>query len=80
MAGLHGVKLVSVLVLPCPGLRYWDSGADMTKRELIEAILDLLEHFPSGIDYEADPDNQSPEDMTAHTAGLIWQLCEREKK
>lgn len=27
------------------------------------------------IDTEADPSNQSPEDMTAHINGLVWQLC-----
>lgn len=80
MARMPWKFMVSVLGCGVPRIELRDCGADMTKRELIEAIMVLLGHLPSGIDYEADPDNQSPEDMTAHTAGLIWQLCEREKK
>lgn len=39
----------------------------------IRKSLELLENLPSGIDYEADTNNVSPDDMTAHIAGLIWQ-------
>lgn len=45
--------------------------------QAINEIKILLELFPSGIDYEADPADRSPEDTTAHTAGLIWQVCQR---
>lgn len=27
------------------------------------------------IDFEASPTNESPDDMTAHINGLVWQLC-----
>ena len=40
----------------------------------------LTEQFPSGVDYDADPKDQSPPDATAHTAGLIWQLCQEQKR
>lgn len=29
------------------------------------------------MDTEADPSNESPEDMTAHINGLVWQLCQQ---
>lgn len=32
--------------------------------------------FPGGIDEDADPCNQSPEDMVAHMGGLLMkELC-----
>ncbi len=36
-------------------------------------IREMLENLPPGIDYDADEDNPSPDDMTAHIAGLIYQ-------
>lgn len=47
--------------------------ADVT--ELVSYLLDQIESFPSGVDYEADPQNLSPEDAFAHSAGLMWQAC-----
>lgn len=47
----------------------------MTTCELAKEIFAMLEWLPSGIDYEADPDDESPEDMVAHVGGLIWQTC-----
>lgn len=43
---------------------------------IIREIQELIEGMPSGIDYEVDPNNESPEDATAHTAGLIWKRCQ----
>lgn len=36
-------------------------------------IAEMCEQLPSGIDAEADPANESPEDATAFVGGLIWQ-------
>jgi len=43
----------------------------------INDIRELLESMPAGIDYEADPNDASPENMEAHIGGLAWQICER---
>ena len=45
-------------------------------RDTITEIQKLIEDIPSGVDYDADPENASPEDATAHTAGLIWKACQ----
>mgnify|MGYP001598674001 CR=1 len=47
-----------------------------TLKQAIEEIRNLVEMFPSGVDYDADPADTSPSDATAHTAGLIWKICE----
>ena len=44
--------------------------------DVIKDIQDMLENIPSGIDYNADPGNPSPENADSHTAGLIWQMCQ----
>jgi hypothetical protein len=36
----------------------------------LQAQIKYWEQVPSGVDYDADPNNSSPEDMTAHLAGL----------
>ena len=36
----------------------------------------LAEQLPSGIDHEADPENESPSDMVAHIGGLICKAAE----
>lgn len=41
----------------------------------LRKIIELVEQLPSGIDYDARPDDPSPDDLTAHTAGLIYQQC-----
>ncbi len=46
--------------------------ADEIREKLVEAM-DLIEQLPSGIDYEADPMDKSPDDMIAHVGGLAWQ-------
>jgi len=33
--------------------------------------------LPPGIDYEADVNDDSPEDMTLWIGGLIWQICKK---
>ena len=38
-------------------------------------IRNLIKQLPSGIDEEADPENESPEDAVAHIGGLIWQCA-----
>lgn len=43
----------------------------------IEDVCDMLHDLPSGIDMDADPNNTSPEDMTAHIGGLCWQRLMR---
>lgn len=48
-------------------------------RLMLRDIERLCEQFPSGIDFDADPENQSPADATAHTAGLIWKACQEAK-
>ena len=51
----------------------------MNKKDLLNTICDikdLVEQLPRGIDQEADPDNPSPDDMVAHTGGLIYQKCQ----
>lgn len=42
-------------------------------KELLKWILDMLEQLPSGIDLNADINNQCPEDSSAHIGGLIYQ-------
>ena len=45
--------------------------------ELLAALRvadEMLEGNPAGVDDEADPNNPSPEDASAHTAGLIRQV------
>ena len=42
----------------------------------IDEIRTFIESLPSGIYYDADPSDTSPEDVTAHIGGLIWQICE----
>ena len=39
-------------------------------------IKDLLEQLPSGVDYEAQWDDVTPEDQTAHVGGLIYRIVE----
>lgn len=51
----------------------------MTALQLIDWIEDMLDSFPSGIDKEADENDNCPEDMTAHIAGLIWQKIQQYK-
>ena len=41
----------------------------------IDEIRVLVESLPSGIDYDADPNDISPEDTAAHIGGLIWKIC-----
>ena len=45
--------------------------------EAIIAIQELIEALPPGIDYEADVNDDSPEDMTLWIGGLIWQICKK---
>ena len=49
----------------------------MENLQLAKRIRGLCDSLPSGIDLDADPDDQSPADMTAHIGGLIAQACER---
>ena len=37
----------------------------------LDSIESMLAAFPSGLDYDADPDNQSPDDAFAHLGGLM---------
>lgn len=46
-------------------------------RQAMGEIHTLIGSLPSGIDYEANPDNASPADAVAFVGGLIWQICER---
>ena len=39
----------------------------------IEQTIELLTKLPSGIDYDADASEQSPENAVTHIGGLIWQ-------
>lgn len=41
----------------------------------LQSISEMVEDLPSGIDYEADGDNPSPDDAAAHLGGLIWQVA-----
>lgn len=55
------------------------SAPDLTRenarlRVAISDALEELENLPSGIDTEADPEDQSPADATAHTGGLVWRI------
>jgi len=34
----------------------------------------MLDAFPAGVDEDANPDDQTPEDAESHTAGLIRQV------
>ena len=46
---------------------------------LIDAIREiqrLIDDIPSGVDYEADPLDDSPESMDSQIAGLIWKKCQ----
>ena len=52
-----------------------DARADVERlRAALEEIKALVSWH---VDTEADPSNQSPEDMTAHINGLVWQLCQQ---
>lgn len=43
---------------------------------VIKDIQNMVENTPSGVDYDADPANTSPENADSHTAGLIWKMCQ----
>ncbi len=52
----------------------------MTNKELLYAlnrIEALVLSLPSGIDAEADAEDLTPEDTTAHLGGLIYQEVQR---
>lgn len=42
-------------------------------RARVQRALGLIATLPGGIDREADPDDQSPDDMVAHVGGLVWR-------
>jgi len=42
-------------------------------KEQIDELIELVEQLPCGVDYEADPEDTSPDDQMQHIAGLIWQ-------
>jgi hypothetical protein len=46
-------------------------------KEALAEIQELSLQLLGGIDYEADPLELSPDNMTAHVGGLIYQICER---
>lgn len=42
----------------------------------LDALREIAELASDGqCDYSADANDQSPDDMTAHVNGLIWQRC-----
>lgn len=41
--------------------------------EVLEYVKEMIQQLPSGIDENADPNELSPQDATAHVGGLIWQ-------
>lgn len=43
----------------------------------VRRIMVMVQDLPSGIDEDADPEDTSPEDATAHIGGLIWQECNK---
>jgi hypothetical protein len=45
--------------------------------EAAKTVRDMLDQLPMGIDYDADPDDQSPEDMVAHLGGLMYQILNK---
>ena len=45
--------------------------------DAVSQISELIESVPCGIDYNADPEDESPDDMFAHICGLAWQVCEK---
>lgn len=53
------------------------------KRDAMLAVLDeaimYLEQLPMGVDEQADVNDQSPDDMTAHVGGLAWQRMQQLK-
>lgn len=42
-------------------------------REALECIQHMIQQLPSGIDYQADENDTSPEDAAAHIGGLIYR-------
>ena len=44
------------------------------ERGEIAEVAILLETLPGGIDYDADPEDESPENAVAHVGGLAWQM------
>jgi hypothetical protein len=44
---------------------------------LISDVIELLTELPSGIDWDADEEDDSPDDMTAHIGGLALRKLER---
>jgi hypothetical protein len=44
--------------------------------EALQRIGELAGQLPSGLDVDADENDTSPEDMTAHIGGLIWRTVQ----
>ena len=44
---------------------------------LRESLLEIQELVSWHCDTDADPNDDSPEDMGAHVNGLVWQICEK---
>jgi hypothetical protein len=45
--------------------------------EAAKTVRNMLDQLPMGIDYDADPNDQSPEDMVAHLGGLMYQILNK---
>lgn len=50
---------------------------DKKTKVALDEIIRLVEGLPSGIDYDADANNPSPEDAIAHTGGLVYQVARK---
>jgi hypothetical protein len=71
-AGLQAL-LFSLIELLTDTESFAQRRVDEAVKGLLEALASQVkwwEQVPSGVDYEADLDNQSPYDSTAHIAGL----------
>lgn len=44
---------------------------------MLVTLKEIQELVSWHMDAEAQPEDESPDDMTAHVNGLVWQLCQR---
>lgn len=45
--------------------------------EALKEVVRLIQQLPSGIDREAEDDNERPEDMAAHVGGMVYRTAKQ---
>lgn len=73
------IERISIALDSYPDSNLVSLATTLNERE--KALTTALEEIKAlvswHVDTEADPSNQSPEDMAAHINGLVWQLCQQ---